>query len=94
MKKFFLSALALTLIVITGMTFAKSRSKSHKSSGKQTTTQKQKTADKPVANTTGDKQNNHKKNTKSHRCKLADGKVDHSKTQQECLQMGGSWAKY
>src|SRR5689334_19535588 len=99
MKKILISCLILTVIGFAGMTFAKSSNKSksskgtskqnHDTSGKQN----QDSSGKQTKDPSSDKQSQHRKNQKTHRCKLPDGKVDTSMSQQDCLKANGKWVK-
>lgn len=98
MKKLFIAGFAFGLISFTGMTYAKSKSKSSKSSSKQSSNTSGKpshdTASKQKPDKTDDKQTRNTKNQKMHRCKLADGKIDTGKNQEQCSQANGTWVKY
>lgn len=103
MKNLLICGLALTMMGFTSMSFAK---KSSGSSGKRSSSSSSKpsasTASKPNADASSkqntdkstDKQSKNHKNTKLHRCKLANGQIDTGKSQQECLQANGKWVKY
>ncbi len=100
MKKIYMTGLVFLVTVFMGMTFAKSSSRSSKSSSSKST-KSTSTASKPKPDATDkqgadkmDNKTNRHTNKKIHRCRLPDGKIDNSKSQQECLMANGKWVKY
>ena len=93
MKKLLMCGLAFASIGLTSMTFAKSRAKSSKSSSK-TSSAKSDAPAKKNSDTTKGKQSSNRKPAKQHRCKLPDGKIDTSMSQEDCIKANGKWVKY
>lgn len=95
MKNILIFGLAFAMMGFTGMSFAKkSSSSSSKRSSSSSSKPSTNTAAKQTPNKTNDKNSKNHKNTKLHRCKLPNGKIDTNKSQQECLQANGKWVKY
>jgi hypothetical protein len=98
MKKLFIVGFAFGLIGFAGMTYAKSKTKSSKTTSKQGSNTSSKpshdTTSKQKPDKTDDKQARNTKNQKMHRCKMPDGKIDTGKSQEQCLKENGKWVKY
>ena len=96
MKKIIIPGLVFLVTGFMGLTFAKSSSKSSSSKSTKSTSTASKPKPDAAAKQSTDKtdhRTNRHTNKKIHRCRLPDGKIDHSKSQDDCLKANGKWVK-